>query len=1561
MTFASHVADYALAGWPCILPVPPETKTPPPVGYTGAEGRDTDSLTLVDWVAKFPAHSIALRMPENVIGIDVDQYAKGTGEHTVQKRGAETLAACVERWGPLPATWTSTARGEGPSRIHFFRVPPRRYATKLTGPETGDVEVIQRHHRYAVVWPSVHHSANNGAAAVYRWYDPAGHVVDQVPKPDELAELPAAWVEGLAAGATDQGPAMAAYGAGEALLGQLLDDWRPECADITSARLTALEELGKADAGSRHDTMTGRIHHLVQLAAHGHTGVAAALGELRVIWASLTAGEGREDELERMLLTSARKAVTVVGAVQAVRDPCMLVAGFEGLLAAPAPAPGDPGVTDPELQIVEAPRWASVREIIGTQAFDPNADHDQSLAEAVLARTWPALRYAYDSRGWLLRTPERWELHGDLSDWAVAQLAPLMPVGDLTADKDSDAYGRAKRRARLMAHGGSAAVAKKSKALVSGGTHPVAVALSGLDADPEVLWAGGVPWSLRASLQGPTPAQLDPTTPHLHSAAVAPESVPTPLWDAFLAAVWPDAGVRRWALRVLSIALTGYADRALPILLGETGRGKTQVISLLMSVLGSYAHAGDSRLLGAEGAKAHQSIVFALKGRRLSFIDEGPREGKFAQERLKQLTGGGELTANQMNQNPITFRPTHTLVLTTNDEPVLTDPAVRARTRLIPCQGDPEEVRLTRAAIGHVSSPAWRSEAPGVLAAMLAEAAAWLADPSSAYPTAAPEGIRYLAENIGAEQDPLSSWLEEETEPFEQGTPSGELYQAFRGYCQRSGVRDVPSQTRWGTELTRHGYPALHSRQGKRRPLRLRPHGWVSPLPSGPRDGLAQNGDGLVTGSDPNPSRVKPQVNPQISVNGDGCDGLEGGITHMCAPTCAQEAPTPTTRQPVTPSVGEGPEEVSAESASKPRKTRRAADPAAAAERTEQARQKRLQASAEKRAAAVAEAAGEPVPLPALVTHALVQPISVEDADQLLATITGAGLPLTVDVEHTGYPVGHRDYALRTVQLGGPAFAVVLDAHPEHGADQRDAVRRHLEAATVLHAHSATADLVPLAYDGLADIEDLWAKMHDTVIPALLADPNSTGSDDGGLKKLATAVLGDRAVSETADEARAALFKAGKWLTETEPTTARERSGWAQVDQACATMVRYAGSDVLDTGGLAAALPAVAPDQLERERTTQRMTARVAYHGLRIDGEHTAQLLAAQQAALADAGGRLRAAGVENPGSDMQVAARAAELGASLPRTATGRLSVAKGAIEQYSRHEGPLGDFVRARLDYQKAETALGLFLEPYRLLVEHGDGRARPTVYTLGAKTGRMSCVRPNLQQVPREGGFRACITADPGHLLVSADFAGVELRVAAALSGDPNLIRMLAEDIDLHWVSTRQVFGPDATKADRYQVKRGNFGWLYGGKAPTLSKHMGTSEAVAQQLIDTLGHLLPGVTEWARHTKLGVEAGRTQFPTYSGRIVHMPTKAPHAAPNYCIQGTARELLIDALMRWRQTRWGDCVLLPVHDEVLAMVPEAEAEDATAALVECMQTELYGIPIVAEASEPSFEWKDAA
>lgn len=220
----------------------------------------------------------------------------------------------------------------------------------------------------------------------------------------------------------------------------------------------------------------------------------------------------------------------------------------------------------------------------------------------------------------------------------------------------------------------------------------------------------------------------------------------------------------------------------------------------------------------------------------------------------------------------------------------------------------------------------------------------------------------------------------------------------------------------------------------------------------------------------------------------------------------------------------------------------------------------------EARNAKVRELGGALVRLPALVTRDLV--VRECSPGQAMAFLEMALGELSLDVEHAGYPIGHKDYALRTVQLGCEHFAVVLEPGEE---DQAHVIRWALANAKVLHAHAAHADLVPLEHAGLCDA-GAWAKMDDTMIRAKLADPHSTDSDEAGLKELAKALLGpDGALSWKCDQRRRELFAAGGWLTDVEVTTPVERSGWASVPL-CEAFVAYGGADVMDCAGVARAL-----------------------------------------------------------------------------------------------------------------------------------------------------------------------------------------------------------------------------------------------------------------------------------------------------------------------------------------------------------------------------------------------------
>lgn len=1650
MVFADAVVSYVQAGWPCVLPVPTDTKFPPPVdfhedgtrtSYTGQSAIDPSPEKYIQWIDKVPNHSVALRMPLGIIGIDVDHYDKvsmvtdpETGElveKVVQKRGGDQLAALEAKLGPLPATWRSSSRA-APSGIMFFRVPEGRYRTKL-----GDsIEIIQFHHRYAVVAPSVHETkqpdAFNAPSGPYAWsfYSESAKATVSFTYgpphgPASLTELPEAWVAYLREGATEAGPEAADVSSGHAMLYAITSDDRTECADVTEARDRARRLMTEADSGSRHDTATERTHHLINLGASGHPGVGPALTELSGLWNELTAGEGREEEWDRMLLTSARKAVTAIGGCEPVgADPCLMVGGFE----VPAPAPdtstmeGD--VNSPtenvseDLEALDPPRFWSPRQVIGAHAFDPAGMLDHTLADSVLERTWPALRYAVDAGTWLLRGPELWEPRGDLTRWAVHELASMMPHGDPDAEKGSPEQLQAARRKMLMSTSGRNSIGATMTAAVAAGTHPCSVTLADLDTQAYILWAGGTAWDLRRSIDGPVPGDVEPGVPHLHSAATAPELRDTPLWDRFLAAVWPDEDERRWVLRVLSVPFTGYPRKFLPILWGEQDTGKTAVVMILMSVLGTYAHAADVRLLSA--GESHASIVYALKGRRLSFIDEGPRTGQWAAERLKALSGGGELTGNRMRENPVTFRATHKLVLTANNAPPLSDEAVRSRVRLIPCRGNVVDVRRAREALGDLGSRAWRHEAPGILAKMMVEAARWIHDEASAATSAAPSSIQGEAEEIGQDQDPVRQWREAQTVEDHDGTQASILHEDFVSWCRRHEVKSIPSLTAWGQSLNRQGCPVHRIVNGKRqRPLRLLPPAGWSPLGPvrSPLPAEAAQVEGQVRvgrGSEAQPST---KINMSIhqgrvgleKILVEGSEGIRGGNDHILnkahiqyTPTSAGEAGDFTqtlyhdpqkvalastnatesaVRQPSTNPLPAAPAQLTllsvTESEEKPKRAARGSkltDEEKAA-RKEAATAKRQAAAREKRAAALAEAAGPSVALPALVDReGLIISMAVAEAAREVRTATERSGALTVDVESSGRPVGHRDYALRTVQLGDAFSAVDFD--PTDPA-QADAIRQLLAEAPMLHAFSAAADLVPLIVAGLAD-ESIWDRMHDVVIPAKLADPQSTGSDAEGLKGLAGDVLGEIAVSPAANKARGEMFKAGGWLTDVETDTPLERNGWAQVDLHSSTMVRYATSDVLDTAALALKLPWPSAPLLERERTAAEMTSRITFRGIKLDAEQVARLKVEHTAKRQDAADRVKVGGVSSPGSKKELADKLISLGLDLPRTKPttrfpqGQPSVAKDVLNGLARTEGPWSELLTAVLDYRKADTSLGLFLEPYWDLIQNGDGRARPTIYTLAADTGRMSGARPNPQQVTQTGGFRACWMADPGYRGIGADFSGVELRVLAGLSGCVDLKRYIEEEdsateaeqahgVGLHWAIAREVWGPNATKANRYQAKRGVFGKFYGAGIPKLAATLGVSEAVATSIVEMLDALAPGAARWSNSIQQAVRRGQTQFPTYAGRIVHLDPAFPHKAPNYCIQGSARELLVDALMKWRDTRWGNATLLPVHDELIVMVPEAEAVEATAELVRCMESELYGVKIKVEADDPWVSWPDAA
>ena len=276
--YAEWAQRYRDAGWRGVLPLPEGKKMNPPSGYTGHDGADPDRNQVAAW-AQSPRHqdgNLCLRLPANVIAFDVDNHDG--------KPAAETIAEMERAAGiPLPDTWTSTSRADG-SFHAFYRVP--QLAGGMAWPSNlnpfGEgVEVLHRGHRYSVVYPSTN-TANEGKQ--YRWYRCDGSLagVDEIPSPDDLTELPQAFIDTITA-PRSRNAEKATEAEGGALLDRLAA--RADYREPMSARMAEAVEVALAEfPGNGHDTIaaSGNVQgKVIRYAEQGDAGLGIAQATLR--------------------------------------------------------------------------------------------------------------------------------------------------------------------------------------------------------------------------------------------------------------------------------------------------------------------------------------------------------------------------------------------------------------------------------------------------------------------------------------------------------------------------------------------------------------------------------------------------------------------------------------------------------------------------------------------------------------------------------------------------------------------------------------------------------------------------------------------------------------------------------------------------------------------------------------------------------------------------------------------------------------------------------------------------------------------------------------------------------------------------------------------------------------------------------------------------------------------------------------------------------------------------------------------------------------------------------
>jgi DNA polymerase-1 len=320
-------------------------------------------------------------------------------------------------------------------------------------------------------------------------------------------------------------------------------------------------------------------------------------------------------------------------------------------------------------------------------------------------------------------------------------------------------------------------------------------------------------------------------------------------------------------------------------------------------------------------------------------------------------------------------------------------------------------------------------------------------------------------------------------------------------------------------------------------------------------------------------------------------------------------------------------------------------------------------------------------------------------------------------------------------------------------------------------------------------------------------------------------------------------------------------------------------------------------------------------------------------------------------------------------------ISTAVDVLEELStEHEVP-----RLVLDYRQLSKLKSTYVDALPAQLNDSTRRLHTTFNQTGTTTGRLSSINPNLQNIPirtelgRE--IRAAFIAEPGHVLLAADYSQIELRLLAHFSEDPLLVEAFRRGDDIHTLTAAQVFGvpPLMINAEhRRRAKAVNFGIVYGLSAFGLSQQIGIEQREAKKFIEAYFEKYAGVrnfidrvlAETRREQRVKTLFGRVRpIPDINSKNPNMRGFAERTAVNTPLQGTAADLIklaMIAIDKELETRkLGSRMLLQVHDELLFEVPENEIETMRLLVREKMENvHPLRVPLVVEVGVGP-NWRD--
>lgn len=1495
--FGSGAAHYV--GWSGVIPVHRRTKVP----FSGFTGRSGVQVTYAQSVAasadrRYASSNLALRLPQGVIGVDVDAYD--------DKPGGATLERMERELGALPASWRSTSRApEDPvSGIRLYRVPEDMTFDGVAGP---GIEIVQHHHRFVMAWPSVHPKTGR----IYQWVGPDGQIADRPPTPEELPGLPERWVDHLAASAEGR-----TVGDGAAVA-----DFLTEHAGTDNPRIfdkvTEAFRSAVAKGEARHDNMLKALGKAMRDAARGYYPAAVAEERLREMWDGATSGEGRDAEYADLL---ARAVADVnVGAERFKRALYEEVHGERRARSA-----GDNRFTD--------------------------AFMAQTVADDVLAG-----RFVWSTGvGWLEWDGRVWNrcdesaVVEDVRRYVISQVqASAQRAVEMQEGAQEDLAGWSK----LVSAGRLRAITGLAK-----GIRGVTVPDEALDADPDLLNCLNGIVDLRSGVL------LDHNPDRLMTRLCGTDFDPTAkddAWERILDAM-PEEIVP-WMQVRCGQAATGYRtpDDRVPLLQGTGSNAKSTFTAALSRALGTYhVLVPDNLLLGKQ--QRDESMV--LRSARFALMEETPQGAQLNSVMLKKATSP-EMSGHHLYQSETTWETTHSLFITTNYRPVVTetDDGTWRRLSLVVfpyryVAGEPDPAKNEKKGDPRLR-PRVEEGDPDILRAALAWIVAgarlWYA--SGRVLPEVPDRVRADTRAWRRETDLVMAYLDSEVVfDFERHVRCADVLMDFNDWLKSKGQQpwsDRVLSQRFGghDEVIRHGvvkkkFPrpdegvselGMFDRTGGQFTRTTTPSYWAWV-------GLRFAGEG------PEQDRVPavPAENkvPRVLRNSESYDpaGTAG--------TPQVRAVEPMIDYPVDPFTG-----------------------------------------------ALSEATPPPSgacsPAPPL-EGVVAFDIETPSAKKLFTFRSRSGAPF--------------------VRLGG-----LLDAAGREivTTDPAELIAE-LNRAEAFTAHNGFRfDLMALAWHHGADYDALARKCWDTYVDATVVDPpgakgQKPWAEEGyyGLDKLAVrlgepgktdhlpelareyapdGLTGKEAVSEgferiPVDDSRYRAYLSGdltaQRLVHHRLTAGGERMDYRRREQKVAYI-----QNRMTLSGWKVDVPLL--DRLvEQEETKVRESLQWLHEnaGVPLTETRTRGRGAAKETYEVP-----RRSPLGSTAGKEAVIRAFAERGAwAVPRTASGVLALNKDALGEgsYMVGKGATGVLRPGMLN----PRVLGVFAEQgadteaIRELCEHiklvttsvqkyaeirqhlvGDRVHAHVGETQGSR--RWAMVKPSVTNMGKRGGKvaqRAPLIADEGERLIAFDFDQVDMRAFAGHCGDPEYVGMFVRGEDPHSMIADMVFGRHDGEW-RERAKASGHGWNYGLSVNGLV-NSGIERELAERFDTGMQEGYPVLCSWRSEVRDRGEAGQLLDNGFGALMRCDGRRAYTQAPALMGQGTARDIMCEGLLRLPEEYipWLRGV---VHDEAVFSVPEDRVEEAVAtvtaaftmSLAEVTGGRLTDVPIVAGPSRAGHNWAE--